>query len=48
MREIGLEFERVRLAKAVLIKALDLCFNPKHIAEKVLKRLNGVGLGRKL
>ncbi len=39
LKEVGLHFSSVRLAKAVSAKVLDLLLNPKETSEKVLRRL---------
>ncbi len=38
LREIGLKFQRGRLAKAVAFKLADLLLNPKQTVEKILRR----------
>jgi hypothetical protein len=39
LSELGFPFDRIRLAKAVFGKVLDLLLNPKQTIEKSLKRL---------
>jgi hypothetical protein len=39
LKEVGFPFSKVRLAKAVSAKVLDLLLNPKETSGKLLKRL---------
>ena len=39
LKEMGLEFDRIRLLKAVMFKVVDLICNPKQAIEKMLKRI---------
>ena len=38
LKELGYSLDRIRLARAVSAKMLDLAFNPKQTAEKLLRR----------